>query len=42
LKLSLSHADRKSVPCNACDVNGDVIGEESFKAWCAYMEIGTP
>jgi radical SAM protein with 4Fe4S-binding SPASM domain len=37
LKLSLSHADRGAVPCNTCDVKGDVIGKESFNAWCKYI-----
>jgi radical SAM protein with 4Fe4S-binding SPASM domain len=42
LKMSLSHADRSVVPCNTCDVKGDVIGKESFNAWCTYMGIDTP
>jgi len=42
LKMSLSHADRSTVPCNACDVKGDVIGKESFNAWCIAMGIDTP
>lgn len=39
LKMSLSQADRSAVPCNTCDVKGDVIGKESFNAWCTSMEI---
>lgn len=39
LKFSLAHADRSIIPCNTCDVKGDVIGRESFNAWCAYRGI---
>jgi radical SAM protein with 4Fe4S-binding SPASM domain len=39
LKLSLSSVDRNVVPCNTCDVKGDIIGDGSFKAWCKYVGI---
>lgn len=42
LRLALSHANRSEVPCNTCDVNGNVIGRESFNAWCTYMTKDTP
>ena len=35
LKSSLARADRGVIPCNTCDVRGDVIGRESFEAWRA-------
>lgn len=33
LKLSLSQGNRNIAPCNTCDVQGDVMGRESFVAW---------
>ncbi|OPY89035.1 MAG: S-adenosyl-L-methionine-dependent 2-deoxy-scyllo-inosamine dehydrogenase [Smithella sp. PtaU1.Bin162] len=39
LKLSLAHADRNIVPCNTCDVKGDVMGKDSFIAWCKATGI---
>jgi radical SAM protein with 4Fe4S-binding SPASM domain len=42
LKKSLSQADRSAVPCNSCDVKGDVIGKESFEAWCRSTGLDTP
>jgi len=41
LKTSLSNADRNAVPCNTCDVKGDVIGKESFIAWHKSMGVDT-
>lgn len=35
-KKQLSKSDRSMEPCNACDVCGDIMGKESFDAWCRY------
>ena len=39
LRLSMAHADRNIIPCNICDVKGDVMGKDSFIAWCKATGI---
>ena len=38
IRCGLANADRSSVSCKKCDVDGELIGESSFKAWMNFME----
>lgn len=38
VRLNLANADRKMPPCNACDVDGTLMGRRHFERWMAHYE----
>lgn len=38
-RLRLAARDRSRLPCAVCDVDGALIGEGHFRAWCSYYGV---
>ena len=38
IKASLARQDRSILPCDTCDVQGDLIGRESFDKWVMFQK----